>query len=803
MEKNECLHCRLDFGSKSALLRHHREKHLCDNLEFDVSVMELFEGSHEEKGKSPEVSDQLVLFFLGSFDLTQLQESSTDEPKNLPEITMVDNLNLEKPAENLGGDAPDNYEGSAFDNIGGEVNENVSSTEEFSESEDEDSENINFLSFENVDEQAWFPFESKEKFLLSLLIHGGRHPVSHGFLREMWVIFALMGIKLPELGPLLNKFPSNVPLPKISKFNLESGKSLSAILPSEILRLILSNPRTFSRLALYPERTAGVVKQMWQAGKWTKNTFFQTPMIVCKAGNVFVGDFVGLETKQGIFSGKILSFFLQNGTLCFEMRLIIRCDSHWKPSEQTAIGRVSKILHVIENPEIDFSASTQTLKEEINFVSPLKIKSRGLRVLLVPMWLSSDETKANLTKKFKLVDSWLTGACGLSREENRMFKNIHFVCTSDTWSPQEMSKIIVRDFQELEAGVEANIYVENQCQKIMLVSSVMVVMSDNARASQLCNHVGARGRHFCRFCLATKDNSESIQEPRTHTSICDILEKFATLNEREKTALQQNTGLKPGDNEFRHLSNPDLPDLFPVEILHTVLLGPIKHLTAKTMKGLKQDQARKLEVFLKDFDYSGFEKVYGNIHKHHGSMVGRDFKSFVQVAVFALSALKADEKILNLWCYIAELVKAVYSQETSKDHREVIVILTKKILQELRITKSPLLDRAKWHLLLHIADNVELYGPASGFHTERQESLNGIIRHQLIYSNHTAPSLDTAMAFSKIEAFTHLLEGGRWGENLEHRAGEGILAVGRLSKSRKVICVKRLNLNYEHLENYD
>eukprot|EP00733_Pompholyxophrys_punicea_P001369 Pompholyxophrys_punicea_v1_NODE_659_length_1505_cov_1.995862.p1 type:complete len:220 gc:universal NODE_659_length_1505_cov_1.995862:1312-653(-) len=198
------------------------------------------------------------------------------------------------------------------------------------------------------------------------------------------------------------------------------------------------------------------------------------------------------------------------------------------------------------------------------------------------------------------------------------------------------------------------------------------------------------------------------------------------------------------------------------------------------MKKLTSAQARSLECYLRVLTTGTSKSCTGNVHKHHGSMVGRDFKSFAQLAVFALASIKADDETLNLWCHIAELVKTIYNHNTSTEQPDYVNLLMRKILFYLRETSSPLLKRAKWHLLLHISQNMELYGPATGFQTERQESMNGVIRHHLIYSNHSATSLDTATSFSFIEGFNHLLQGGRWGSELQFQAGTAILEIAKI-----------------------
>ncbi|CAD6954655.1 unnamed protein product, partial [Tilletia caries] len=75
---------------------------------------------------------------------------------------------------------------------------------------------------------------------------------------------------------------------------------------------------------------------------------------------------------------------------------------------------------------------------------------------------------------------------------------------------------------------------------------------------------------------------------------------------------------------------------------------------------------------------------------------------------------------------------------------------------------SKLTGKPKFHILLHIVDNIEAYGPAKGFTSERYESFNSAVRDASIKSNRSAPSKDILQRMMDQEAIQHLAAGGSW-----------------------------------------
>ena len=92
-----------------------------------------------------------------------------------------------------------------------------------------------------------------------------------------------------------------------------------------------------------------------------------------------------------------------------------------------------------------------------------------------------------------------------------------------------------------------------------------------------------------------------------------------------------------------------------MEILHTILLGAVKYLLAKTMKSLSPDDKKKIKAKVEVFDFSAFPaKIASSITSMYGSYVGRDYKLWAQVAVFILMDIVTEEE-LEVWSNLSEV----------------------------------------------------------------------------------------------------------------------------------------------------
>lgn len=97
----------------------------------------------------------------------------------------------------------------------------------------------------------------------------------------------------------------------------------------------------------------------------------------------------------------------------------------------------------------------------------------------------------------------------------------------------------------------------------------------------------------------------------------------------------------------------------PVEVLHTLLLGVCKYMLRAFMEKRTAAEKREIIARIYAFPYSGFSnKITGNICRYYKSLVGRDYKCFMQMCLFIiLPYLSNTEK--QCWLLLSK-VMALY-----------------------------------------------------------------------------------------------------------------------------------------------
>ena len=104
----------------------------------------------------------------------------------------------------------------------------------------------------------------------------------------------------------------------------------------------------------------------------------------------------------------------------------------------------------------------------------------------------------------------------------------------------------------------------------------------------------------------------------------------------------------------------------PVEPLHTVLLGVVKYTWALTMSEISSEhkirdlQARLQSIVVDGMNIDPIRAAY--IVQYKGSLIGRQFKSILQVISFTLHGLVADS-MRNLWVALGNMVSLLWFPE--------------------------------------------------------------------------------------------------------------------------------------------
>jgi hypothetical protein len=204
----------------------------------------------------------------------------------------------------------------------------------------------------------------------------------------------------------------------------------------------------------------------------------------------------------------------------------------------------------------------------------------------------------------------------------------------------------------------------------------------------------------------------------------------------------------------------------PVEVLHVVLLGVVKYMVRDIMGRMKPTKLSTVEGW-----YRAFKTTSLNIPslspyymaKHSSNFVGKEFKTVLQSAPFVLFDFMTDDERLA-WSALCELAPLVF--QTQIEEMDVYLASLRFHIQKFLFyiirTTEQWINKPKFHMLVHLPESIERFGPASLFATEKFESYNGVLRNASIHSNCQSPGKDIAITFANYKVIRHLICGGHF-----------------------------------------
>ncbi|KAI6025630.1 hypothetical protein F5J12DRAFT_903819 [Pisolithus orientalis] len=165
----------------------------------------------------------------------------------------------------------------------------------------------------------------------------------------------------------------------------------------------------------------------------------------------------------------------------------------------------------------------------------------------------------------------------------------------------------------------------------------------------------------------------------------------------------------------------------PVEVLHVILLRFVKYFWHDAISRMNDDQKAELQVQLASFNTLGLgipPLAAQMFIQYAGSLTGCDFHAICQAAPFVLYDLVPRE-CYKVFLALSSLVPLVWQPCINNIDRH-------------------LFNKPKFHILQHLPDYIQHFGPAMLFDTEGFESYNAMIHDQSIHSNRQVPSRDIA-----------------------------------------------------------
>uniref|UniRef100_A0A1X7UVS3 C2H2-type domain-containing protein n=1 Tax=Amphimedon queenslandica TaxID=400682 RepID=A0A1X7UVS3_AMPQE len=598
----------------------------------------------------------------------------------------------------------------------------------------------------------YYPFPSEIYALLYMLVHSPR-PFGESNLKFILYVCKKLNPFLPSLDDL-KKFslPGFVPPSKHCSVN---GIDFYVNLPSTFIRNCFANPVIASKIIRHPVKAKEYIKEIYYAKKWHND--FHCPMIMSPIGHVFENDFIKFShSVSGETLGKVLKFYDKEGEdgTFMTVELLLKIEQVWIffPGFTLLNEPDSDVYFICQQCEVNSGNI-----EYVNFVEehPLKVRAAGLPVVVAPVYIYSDDTSGNRSKKWNKFDIWCISLACLPLDSSHDISNIYFMCCSNRCDALQMAGPVAADLCRLELGIQVHDSFLHT--DILVIAPVIGLLCDNAMSSTLLNHLGSTSIKLCRLCT-TSDGAE-VGEPRTKKLAMECIENITSEKTLEgKKRLRKLYGLKEGPNPLFNL-NIDLYQSTPIEALHTILLGTSKYMVREFMNKRSPKEKTEIVARIKAFSYSGFtSRVSSNI-KYFKSFVGRDFKSLMQMALHIFQPYLSSNE-LKCWISLSKVFRLAYCVRFQMNDAQLWKDICCDFVQCAVSYMPAYAKRLKTHLILHLVDHIVDFGPTQGYNTERFESFNSLVRSANIYGNRHSPSKDIAFRFATIQHLRFLCSGG-------------------------------------------
>ncbi|KAI9605473.1 hypothetical protein KEM48_002172 [Puccinia striiformis f. sp. tritici PST-130] len=559
----------------------------------------------------------------------------------------------------------------------------------------------------------------------------------------------------------------------------------------------LANPLVSKHLDYYPEWTDGRnISKFLQSGKWLSgmSRVHRPQMCESNGTHFYIYEPVQLashavrsngNTAEDCISAgpRISQCTIENGpsqSVCRQLfkNSLARRDIYW--------GGLRGIIYGIDG----------SVEEEIPFPNPWREKSGNRVIRNVPSTLYSDNTSGNVSKQWNKHISFYFTLSGLPPHISNQEYNCHFLAMSNLASVCEMSEQIVEELNEMSTvGFEASTLPRaklfgalNPCRSCDLSVKEKKFKKTRTYVEHFLHRNVLGMRYFsmprpARKWAQTRKQSRALLLIATRKSykqftirckkygikdsitmnLLDAAKKSAVVQGRINTWAKERSH-KPFNPILELKGFNGVLDT-PVEVLHVVLLGAVKYLARDFIASVsKKDRpeliGRLQSLNLTSLNIDSHKPAY--LVNHVKSLVGRDFKILLQAAPFTFFKFMTPGQKL-IWSSLCKLAPFIF--QTHIEHMTVY-------LQELKIHINQFLlhivnhtaqwvNKPKFHMLLHLPEAIERFGPAVLFSTEKFESYNGVcvLRKASVHSNKLAPGRDLAFLFDIFASLWFLLSG--------------------------------------------
>lgn len=201
----------------------------------------------------------------------------------------------------------------------------------------------------------------------------------------------------------------------------------------------------------------------------------------------------------------------------------------------------------------------------------------------------------------------------------------------------------------------------------------------------------------------------------------------------------------------------------PIELLHTLLLGPIKYLLRRSFAMMSDQQ----KIIVRSRLAAVFKGALGHVSnakslvRYTGSLNGKDFRFFVMIAPFVLGGLVPADW-MDAWVAMARFNAVAYRRmiEVASYEEECTQAMHALFISLLKIDVTIFFKR-KMHLLSHLPLQCTRLGPGILSASETYEKFVKVLRPILFITNRHNPSRDMAHRFRDYGTLRHVSSGGQ------------------------------------------
>lgn len=373
----------------------------------------------------------------------------------------------------------------------------------YEDDEDQPEDFVPFTEELSMDEEHWYPYESKLMFLLCALDSSPNQKLSDEQLKLVIATLRASNVQGVPSFSKLRRFQKKLGdtcslQPKEEDIH---GDKLFLNDPRDIIARDWQTPSTRQHINLYPEVDPEEYAEIWHAGRLQSlDASMLPPMWEAPCGKQYFVEEIAVASNRFVIPRRWLYI---RGHLHFEATLVIIDENRVASiaDGENCYLPVSTLQYAIT--DINPADCIQWASRELDHFSITHPdRQEGSEPIYVSfVELFCDDVSGNRSKSWNKHLNHYMSHRNLPRSlVSRQF-HVHLVSTSQTVTMTEQFGCAKRYIEATEAE-PIRVYDSATNRTIRLRLVLLMIVADNPMASELANHIGPRSNKFCRKCDA-------------------------------------------------------------------------------------------------------------------------------------------------------------------------------------------------------------------------------------------------------------------------------------------------------------